>query len=87
VSVVAVGDDGHVEMRYTINPDDRERKLDILRNATADAYERIYKGRPRRINVSDWPLLGGEIGKAAGEQPVHGVENATFAFPEEHDHV
>lgn len=76
IEVVALGDDGEVERRFTINPDHREQKLDVLRGWTADAYACAYGNRPRVVNVSDWPLL-------PDGKPVHGVEGATFAFPAE----
>lgn len=75
ITVVAVGDDGTCERRWTIDPEHREAKLDMLRGWTGDAYESIYGTRPRGVRVSDWPQIGGEA-------HVHGVENATFRFPE-----
>jgi hypothetical protein len=75
ITLVVSGDDGDVERRYTINAEDRAAKLDVLRGWASADYESLYGFRPRDVNVSDWPLLG-------GERPVHGVENVTFRFPE-----
>lgn len=77
ITVVAVGDDGTVERRFTINPDGNyAAKLNTLRGRTVDAYVESYEERPRTVNLSDWPLIG-------GERSVHGVEGATFVFPVE----
>jgi hypothetical protein len=74
ITVFAVGDDGNVERRWTISAM-TDLKLAWMRYWTAEVYVETFHERPRSVNVSDWPLLG-------SEQAAHGVEGATFAFPE-----
>lgn len=73
ITVIAVGNDGNVERRWTISGT-TEAKLTQLRIWTAEAYAETFGEPPRAININDWPVLG-------TEQHVHGVEGATFKFP------